>query len=72
MALSHEQVVPKMSAKVQIYTLNGAVLLCSLYCEIPCMFVSPYFFFLILTSNFDRAIWFEISFSQMIFMGLQF
>ena len=45
MALSHEHVVPKMSAKVQIYTLNGAELLCSLYCEIPCMFVSPYFFF---------------------------
>ena len=30
------------------------------------------FFFWILTSNFDRAIWFEISFIQMIFMGLEF
>ena len=36
MALSHEQVGPKISAKIKIYTLTRAELLITLCNEIPC------------------------------------
>ena len=37
MALSHEHVGPKISAKIKVYILSRAKLLCSLCHEIPCI-----------------------------------
>ena len=36
MALSHEHIEPKISAKIKTYTLRRAKLICSLCHEIPC------------------------------------
>ena len=36
MAQSHEHIGPKISAKIKIYILSRAKLLCSLCYEIPC------------------------------------
>ena len=40
MFLSHEHIQPKTSAKIKIYTLTRAELLCLLCYEIPCRYDS--------------------------------
>ena len=41
--VSHEHIQPKTSAKIKIYTLTRAELLCSLCNEIPCRRFKKYF-----------------------------
>ena len=38
MSLSHEHIQPKTSAKIEIYTLSRAELLCSICYKIPCTY----------------------------------